>query len=282
MDMQKEGATEAHRERSAKTAAASKAYNIYKLFGDNNLVTVMTTATLPELTGNLVVPAAAGSYPALGAAYRHEGSSIDYSPWLVRTGKNYYGSKAEIPEGIRMSTAAEELALQLALEKAGNDPRNAEVFNDLFARNEEKYYAWQWTETGLRVPKGRKPDAYETDAQGRKYWQRILLIGDQEIGDFPVPEGNGMVIVEWDEVSGLPRVTEQIAYPHEPYTTHFWFNPNPDKDKLSGHYDVAIGRRGAWPHGVDARCLSVDASYGRWDADSDGGLPPCSGVASAD
>ncbi|MBI3190664.1 hypothetical protein HYZ41_03090, partial [archaeon] len=31
----------------------------------------------------------------------------------------------------------------------------------------------------------------------------------------------------------------------------------------SGHYDVAVGRRGYWPHGVDERCLGVDANCGR-------------------
>src|SRR3989338_8273112 len=161
---------------------------------------------------------------------------------------------------MRMSTAGEELDIQLAIERAGEDPRKAGVFDDLFARGPDKIYMWQWTETGLRVPKGRKADAYETDAQGRKYWVRIGLVGDQEVGEILVPEGYGRLVAEWDEVSGIPRVTiENRDFPHKPYTTHFWFNSTPDKDSTSGHYDVAVGRRSNWLHDAGEWCLSVDA-----------------------
>ena len=131
----------------------------------------------------------------------------------------------------------------------------------------------------MRVPKGRKADVYETDAQGRKYWARELLIGDKAVGEILVPEGNNRVVVEWDEVSGIPRVTENIDFPHTPYTTHFWFNSTPDKDSKSGHYDVAVGRRFCWLHAGGKRCLGVGANYMRWDADSDNGFRPVRGSA---
>ncbi len=282
----------------------------------------------------LVVPAVSSSYPTLGNAYKHGGYEIDHASKLVRTGKHYYDSKAEIPKGMRMSTAGEELAMQLNYEifgeilkratqegirkgggqadlgivdqpevlmsmlrtyaknerekeairyvlsieghdvmKKGADPRKAEVFNDLFGRKNGGWYAWQLTETCLRVPKGRKADKYETDAQGRKYWVRTALVSDKEVGEVLVPEGGGRLVAEWDEVSGVPRVTvENQDWPHNPYTTHFDFNSTPDKDSTSGHYDVAVERGGRWPHAVGGRCLYVAVAYRRWFAVSLGGF----------
>jgi len=143
----------------------------------------MATASLPELKERLVLPAVSSSYPTLGANYKQVGYEVNHASRLVRTGKHYYDSKAGIPEGFRMTTAGEELAIQLALEHSGNDPRKANIFDDLFARGSDKVYMWQWTETGLRVPKGMEASKYEIDAQGRKYWARIVLDGDKEALD---------------------------------------------------------------------------------------------------
>ncbi len=236
-------------------------------------------ATKPEVMEKLVMQPASSSYPTLGNAYKRAGHQIDYPPRLVRTGENYYDPRARIPSGQRISTAAEELAIQLGLERAGQDPIQAGVFDDLFGRNDPRWYAWQWTETGLRVPEGRKADTYETDAKGRKYWARTVLIGNNEIGEILVPEGNNRVVVEWDEVSGLPRATEDIAWPHSPYTTHFWFNQKPSKDNKSGHYDVAVGRRSGWPHDGGEGCLGVTALFARSDAYSPDGVRPVRGSA---
>ena len=231
----------------------------------------------PEIMETLAIHPASSTYPTLDRTYSHRGHQIEYSPRLVGTGRNYHDSRALIPSSQRMSTAAEELAIQRGLERDDKDPRKEAVFDDLFGRNDSHVRIWQWTETGLRVPAGRDPNKYETDRQGRKYWARKLLLGDEVVGEILVPEGNGRVVAEWDEVSGLPSVTENIDFPHNPYTTHLWFNPNPSKDSKSGHQDVAVGRRSLWLRDEDERCLDVDAGFARSDASSHDGFRPVRG-----
>ncbi len=292
----------------------------------------MEIETLRETKERLIIPPVSSIYPALGVAYENGGYEINHAGLLVRTGKHYYYSKAEIPAGFRMTTAGEELAIQIPYEIVAKilertdvkdvlaaksytdikqilesyakttseksaiqyvfdaesesiqqtidekdkliiDPRKAKVFDDLFARGPDEIYMWQWTETGLRVPKGREAGKYETDAQGRKYWARIVLDGDKEIGEIFVPEGDSRLVAEWDEVFGVPRVTiENMGFPHKPYTTHFWFNATPNLDSTSGHYDVAVERWGYWHRDVDGGCLGVGASYWRLTAGSADGF----------
>ena len=231
----------------------------------------MVITSLPKTTEKSSFPVVTSRYSF--AKYKQDSYELNYAKQLVRTGKNYHVSKSEIPEGYRMSTAGEELAIQLALERAGKDPRKAEIFDNLFARGPENIYMWQWTETGLRVPKGREADRYVTDGQGRKYWPRIVLLADKEVGEILVPEGNDSLVAEWDEVFGVPQVTiENQNFPHKPYTTHFLFNATPEKDSISGHHDVAVGRRSDWRHGGHVRCLGVYARYGRLAAGSADGF----------
>lgn len=230
----------------------------------------------PEIMEKLVMQPASSSYRSLGTSYQSAGHSIEYFPILTITGKDYYDSRAGIPSDQRMSTAAEELAIQLGLERAGQDPRTAEAFNDLFARNDSHRYVWQWTETGLRVPEGRDPTKYETDAHGRKYWARELLIGNNAVGEVLVPEGNGRVAVEWDEVFGLPKITEDIVWPHTPYTTHFFFNKNPELRAPSIYQDVGVFRHD-WHLDKGESCISVDAAYERWDLGLFHGFRPVRG-----
>jgi len=245
------------------------------------------TMAVAELTEKIDIQPASSEYTALGARYSHSGHSLNYSPILTRTGMDYYDSKNELPDSYRMSTAAEELAIQLALKKAGKDPRKAEVFNDLFGRKNNDWYAWQWTETGLRVPKGYKSDKSEKDEQGRKYFPRIVLIGDHEIGEVLVPEGSGRAVVEWDEVFGIPRVMSDKFgdmksgdMKLENHTTHFYFDANPEKDDRSGEYDVSVARGGRWPHAGHDRCLNVRAFCGSWLAGTDAGVRQVQGSLS--
>ena len=226
----------------------------------------------------LVIPATSSSYPSLGVTYRHPRHEIEYSPRLVLTGKDYYASKAGVPEGFRMSTAAEELAIQRGLKRSGKDPRKEAVFNDLFGGNASPFlYGWKWTETGLRVPKGWDPAKHERHPDGREYWVRELLIGDEVIGEILVPEGNGRVAVEWDEVFGIPRVTERIELKHGPHMTQFWFNPKPVKNGISGAYDVSVRRRGDWLDDVAGRYGDVSAVYVRSHVDLGNGFRPVRG-----
>ncbi|MFH1978125.1 MAG: hypothetical protein ABIJ92_02270 [Candidatus Aenigmatarchaeota archaeon] len=231
-----------------------------------------------ELKDNINIQPTSSSYIDIGT-YKSLGNSIVYSTTLTRTRRNYYDSKNELPEGHRMSTAVEELAIQLGLERAGQDPRKAEVLNDLFGRKNNGWYAFQWTETGLRVPKGYDPNRTETDEQGRKYFQRIILIGDQEVGEVLVPEGSGRAIMEWDEVFGIPRVTSDKAgdMTLENHTTHFYFDANPGQDDKSGGYDVSVARGSDWHHADHARCLGVYAACERWYAYVNDGVRPVQG-----
>ena len=87
----------------------------------------MVIATLPELKEKLVVPAVSSNYPALGATYRHIGYEINYADRLVKTYKNSEDFIQELGiEGLRMSTAAEELAMQLNYEIVGSIAKRIE------------------------------------------------------------------------------------------------------------------------------------------------------------
>lgn len=216
-------------------------------------------------TKKIIVPSASSDYPKTGSHYWRGSHEIGYSPRLKGTYENYYDSR---PKDGRMSTAAEELAIQLDLERLNKDPKTAGVFDDVFARNELRVYIRQWTETGLRVPKNRDPDKYETDTRGRKYYAREVLIGDEAVGDILVPEGHYRVVVEWDNVFGIPLITEYAGL-HSPYTTHFAFDPSPWEDTRSGHRDVAVRRSSFWHSEEGGWCLLVDAHRGRFDYFSD-------------
>jgi len=229
----------------------------------------MTTKTMPKLDKKMFVQPARSVYPTLGAVYCHQGHEFHYSDRLVNTGKNFYDTEADIPKKLwvfqrnRDSTAAEELAIQLELERSGEDPRKAEAFADFFGRF---WYARLWTKTGLRIPKGWENGRYEVNKNGNKKWPRIVLIGDQEVGEVLVPEGGGRVVKEWDEVFGIPAETSDSEDDMKPenHTTHFRFDSSPKglgSSYLSGYegYDVAVTRNGEWPGEEPGNCLLVAA-----------------------
>lgn len=233
-----------------------------------------TTKTLCNLVEVRMQPVSFSTYRFVKTGeYRQPDHSFKYSPVLTKTGRNYYDSKEQIPEGSRMSTSAEELSIQLCLEMAGQDPRKAAVFNDLFARGDVGY-VWQWTETGLRIPNGWEKGKYQTDAKGNIQFPRIVLIGDQEVGEALVPEGNGRVVVEWNEVFGIPSLTVGKGDATDPknHTTHFYLNVNPNVDERTGRQDIAVGRGGGWLRGGRGRGLDVSADIGRSAAYSDSGF----------
>jgi len=191
---------------------------------------------------------------------------IIYSSHLIKAPTlNYYQIKEVLPQGYRMSTAVEELKIQLAQEKASKDLREAKPFIDLFSKDKNGNYIWQWTATGLRVPRGWECARYEIDRKGDKRYPRIVLIDDNEVGEVLIPgDGFESEILEWDEVFGLPLQTrEYIPWSHKSCSKHFLFNVTPDKDTISGRYDVSIGRGSYWLRDIGERCVCVLANYGR-------------------
>jgi hypothetical protein len=238
--------------------------------------------TIPEMKEKLIIEPARSDCP--GAIYRHNGYTISHSNPLIKTGNGYYGSKDSLPDWYRMSTAGEELAIQMALERSLKDPRKAEVFNDLFSSEDgiERRYICQFTETAFRLPKFYKPDKFETDTQGRKYWPRIVLIGDQEVGEVLVPEGNWSAVVEWDPVFGIPKITsdDKKYLRYEKHTTHWWFHSGRGrKDPISGEWDLAITRWSDYcdREGKKHKCISVSAIYQRNDNLETSGFRPVQG-----
>ena len=105
---------------------------------------------------------AASVYPLIGKVYTRSSHSFSCSPTLVRTGKNYYDSlqvlaemieRGELPADTRFMMQAEGLGIENSYKRQEKDPRKAEEFRDYFAKNRDKVYMWEWTSTGLRVPK---------------------------------------------------------------------------------------------------------------------------------
>lgn len=220
----------------------------------------------------LNIRSASSSYPTLGTEYGSPGYTIRYLIDLLETRKHYRyepGDENEIGEGFRISTAAEELAIQRFLEGQFREPRKSAAFRDTLR-------TCQWTATSLRVPKSYDSEKYETDAKGRKYFPRIVLEFGEEKGEILVPEGDGRVIVEWDPVFGTPRVTSNnyndMRYGN--HTTHFKFNPDPPKDPRTKEYDlpIVLGNTG-FIHGHEG-CLDLIASNINWIKHSPGGVRP--------
>jgi len=165
---------------------------------------------MPELDRTITISAARSEYPMLGVAYSRPEYFMAYSPGLVQTGRNYYDSLRVLPKGIRMSTAAEELAIQLALERAGKDPREAEVFADLFGKEiiEMKVLAGLFgkddmTSTTVRFPSISEQYAQEKHAERQKkenemwYAEQITATGIRLEG---TPEGGGITLLEYEEI----------------------------------------------------------------------------------
>ncbi len=84
------------------------------------------TTTLVAAKNKLFVPPASSSYPDLGVSYNHGGYTIGYSNGLTLSTNNRYWDasffelRSEVPQGGRMSAAAEELAIILKYEMAAN------------------------------------------------------------------------------------------------------------------------------------------------------------------
>ena len=242
--------------------------------------------TVPAMR-KFTVPEAHTTYPPIGNIY--VGTSrvrpayeIDMPDAMTFTGKNLFDSETFLREGERFSTAPEELAIQLDYERKGINPRSdaATALNDLFGRNAEKRYIWQWTSNFLCVPEGNEnPEQPDIVINGIRYWIRkygnrinsVDVIEDQVL----VPEGGVVPRTKdfedvWDTVHGIPHTTSNKApyTEYENHTTHFLFDPN--------EKEVAVARRSDW-HDDHHDCLAVVAHYRRSSANSLDGFCPVRG-----
>jgi hypothetical protein len=120
------------------------------------------------------------------------------------------------------------------------------------------------------------PEAVRMLREGAS-WEDIGDSFNKVVGEYQAPEGDGNVIVESEDVFGLPLETRDIPYPHKGFYAHFWLDSGPRKDKISGHHDVAVRRGCGWHRDEDERCLDIDAVWGRWGAGSGGGFHPVRG-----
>lgn len=152
--------------------------------------------------------------------------------FVMGYGKNYYDATRDAKRfDARMSTSAEELEIQ----------RNS-------AKGE--YWAPYLTQTALRLPKGRKIDEYELNPNSEKCYRRLVVEGDEEVGEVLVPEGSefyfnsGRVVDEWDEVFGIPKTTAPQYRINEDNPVYFSFDPtNPYLKSMSEKdTDVVVGR----------------------------------------
>ena len=181
--------------------------------------------------------------------YLRDQAEIEYSPALVRDKNgnvivNVNRDKARelaASMGGRLSTAAEE---QVLSEKGY---KNA-AFNDNFARNSQKTYFWQWTDTALLKPKGKKK-YYRHLKNGREYWLRLVAEGGEVVGELWVPQGNGRVVRELS-VYGLP--SETVDEHRGGTETHWYFDPSLD--------EAAVLRGRIWDV-VHRDCFGLDADH---------------------
>ncbi len=218
-----------------------------------------TRIAVPEMKPLVVTARNAQGHPR--GEYRAE-----YSPALARDSDgriivNVTRDQAReiaMAAGYRLSTATEEQKLS---EKGYED----EAFNDTFARNDQKKYFWNWTDTGLLKPKGEKED-YTMKKNGRTYWKRIVTEGGEKVGEVWVPEGNGRVIREWS-VFGLPTETVDEKEHKDGTETHFYFNRDLD--------EIAVLRGRRW--GDRENCFGLNAYCGPAYSDPFGGFRPVRG-----
>ena len=97
----------------------------------------MATAIMPEINGELVIPAVSSSYPTLGNAYRHGGYTVSHSGSLESI-RLTVPSMVRLPVG--MTVPASNLETRLWTAHAAPEPytrflllsRSTHFFNEAF------------------------------------------------------------------------------------------------------------------------------------------------------
>ncbi len=234
---------------------------------------------------------------------------LPHSARFVRTGADFYDT---VMAAVRMTDsemlasgkylslpmAGEEEAIYRKVSPGAKKLRNVEELRDYFANNDEAWHAWGWNSTGLRFREADLRSPYTVGDKitaevivteipedvlrqiadpkfTRANWKDIIDKVNRVRGELAVPYARGHVIREMHPTLGIFTEVEPTTEHKAPYALHAWLRENLDvpQDPISGHYDLAVGRRVVW-HRVGGRCLSVGADFRRWFADSDGGFRP--------
>ncbi len=140
--------------------------------------------------------------------------------------------------GWRLSTAAEELAIQLYQRK----PLNAKEFQDVLKPNR-----LQVTDTVLRAIPGWEGGKKQILPDSRKYSPRQVLERGRDIGYCWVPEGGSRSVPRgprdeiWNRLAGIPRITnEGLVQSHD---TCFDFGLRfEESDHFTGEFDLVVER----------------------------------------
>src|SRR3989338_2691380 len=208
--------------------------------------------------------------------------SLQYSPRLVRTRADFYDTfimAVRMTDPEMMATgkylsppsAGEEEAIYRKVTPDAKKLRNVEELRDYFANNDDGWYAWGWTSTGLRFREAnlRKPYnvgdkvtalVIETEIPEdirrqiadpqftRDNWKDIIDKVNHVKGEVTVPYARGNVIREMHPTLGIFTEVEPTTEHKAPYALHGWLSENLDisQDLISGHYDVAVVLGGVW------------------------------------
>jgi hypothetical protein len=250
---------------------------------------------MPTQTGiatDKMIQVPKGTYPLL------------YSPRLVRTGADFYGTlkasaEMAVTAGNCLSLPTDMEEHQVYVQKSPGLKKlwDADEFKDYFAKDNGGWHAWALSLTGLRFREkdlgkpynlGDKVTAeviitdiipYISQIADKKFirenWKDIIEEVNKVKGDITMPYSRGHVVRAVHPVFGIFTEIEPTTEHNAPYALHAWLRNNLDiqKDPISCYYDVAVGRWSDWHRGEDW-CLDVDACYERSVADPDSGFRP--------
>ncbi len=232
---------------------------------------------------------------------------LPYAARFIRTDADFYDTviaavrmtdPKTLASGMYLSPprAGEEESIYRQVVLGAKKLPDVEELRDYFANNDEGWYAWGHTLTGLRFREAdlRKPynvgdnitaQVIETDITPylsqiadpkftRENWKDIIDKVNNVKGELAVPYARGHVIREMHPIFGIFTEVEPTTEHKAPFALHGWLTENLDvpQDPISGHYDIAVVRRCLWPY--DEGWLNVGAFYGRFGANPDDGFRP--------
>lgn len=224
----------------------------------------------------------------------YSNSVVEYSSRLVRTRADFYDTLKQVAtmavateKTLTLPTAAEEQALFALTSKGAETLASVEELKDYFGRNDEGWYAWGHTLTGIRIPEtfvarpckigdripvlvivtdtssyvGQIADSRFT----RENWKDIIEDVNKIVGELTMPYSEGQVITEMDPKFGIFTEIDAKNDHCAPYALHGWLRKNLEVpiDPISGYRDLSVGRGGYWHSAAAKKCLEVVAGCGR-------------------